>query len=219
MRINRYLANASGMSRRTADVAISHGRVLLNGRPAQPGDEVGENDVVEMDGQIMNLAKLQTILLNKPVGFVVSRNGQGSKTVYDILPNELHHLKPVGRLDKDSSGLLLMTNNGQLAQTLTHPSAGKLKVYQVEISGNLSAADIEQITERGVTLNDGSSRLKLEHIDNRSWLVTMNEGRNRQIRRTFEKIGYKVTALHRIQFGSYRLAGLQQGQWQYCKAL
>lgn len=134
MRINRYIALATGMSRRAADQAIVENRVRLNGSTPQPGTDVSDDDVVTLDGNRLVLPEVfHTIALNKPVGYVVSRDGQGSKTVYDLLPETFHSLKPIGRLDKDSSGLLLLTDNGALAQELTHPSHEKKKVYIVQL--------------------------------------------------------------------------------------
>jgi 23S rRNA pseudouridine2605 synthase len=205
MRINRYIAHATGMSRRSADQAILDGRVKFNDGPVSPGTTVEDNDVVTLDGTVLNLPEtFQTILLNKPTGYVVSRDGQGSQTIYDLLPPELHNLKPVGRLDKDSSGLLLLTDDGNLAQELTHPSKQKEKVYIVRLSKPLAAADRLAI-ETGVELEDGISHLALKG-DGTSWVVTMAEGRNRQIRRTFERVDYQVLSLHRVRFGDYALS-------------
>lgn len=205
MRINKFIAAATGLSRRAADQAIAEGRVLVNGAAAQAGQGVADTDQVFLDGKKLTLQASQTILLYKPVGYVVSRDGQGSKTIYDLLPPEMHHLKPVGRLDKDSSGLLLLTSDGQLAQQLTHPKYQKTKVYEIVLDKSLRPADEQQITQ-GVELEDGSSRLELTRLtDDRTWRVRMHEGRNRQIRRTFAALGYEVTRLHRISFGGYHL--------------
>jgi 23S rRNA pseudouridine2605 synthase len=160
------------------------------------------------------LPKTQTILLNKPAGYICSRNGQGGETIYDLLPAELRRLKPVGRLDKDSSGLLLMTNDGDLAQRLTHPSYQKDKVYELSLDKALTPHDWEQITHGGVQLDDGMSAFKLhwQHKNNSvRWIVTMHQGRNRQIRRTFAALGYQVTRLHRTKFGNYELKKLVPG--------
>lgn len=212
MRINKFVASATGLSRRAADVAISAGRVSVNGQPAHLGDDVAPDDVVALDKlAITPSVKTQTVILNKPVGYVVSRNGQGSKTIYDLLPAELHSLKPVGRLDKDSSGLLLLTNDGQLANELTHPSHQKRKVYQVELAEPLQPLHHQMINDHGVKLADGLSRLQLERLrqgDDHAWQVTMSEGRNRQIRRTFQSLGYTVIKLHRTHFGNYNLSQL-----------
>jgi len=209
MRLNKFIAACTGMSRRAADSAIQAGRVHLNGKPAVLTDAVSETDSVTLDGQQLHIpSQTKTILLNKPVGYVVSRDGQGSKTIYDLLPAELHHLKPVGRLDKDSSGLLLLTDDGTLAHQLTHPSFQKIKLYEVTLDRPLQPLHRQMIAERGIMLEDGVSRLGLERLTENNdtrWRVTMHEGRNRQIRRTFAALGYTVTALHRTKFGAYSL--------------
>ena len=214
MRINKYVAQATGMSRRAADTAIAEGRVAVNGASTEVGTEVSPNDTVTLDGKpIAPGAKLTTILLNKPVGYVVSREGQGSKTIYDLLPAEYRHLKPVGRLDKDSSGLLLLTNDGNLANELTHPRYAKTKVYEIELNRSLEPLHLQMITDHGIKLEDGPSKLQLEKMgSDKQWLITMQEGRNRQIRRTFAALGYTVTKLHRTHFGNYQLNELESGR-------
>jgi pseudouridine synthase len=162
--------------------------------------------------------ELTIIMLNKPAGYVCSRDGQGSRTVYDLLPPELHGLKPVGRLDKDSSGLLLLTDDGNFANELTHPSKQKEKVYTVELDKKLAWQDRERI-ERGVERDDGVSALRLRPasplrpLGGTRWDVRMSEGRNRQIRRTFAACGYDINSLHRTTFGPYRLNGLKPGSY------
>lgn len=214
MRVNVYVASATGLSRRAADKIIADGKVLVNGLPAQRGQEIDIKDEVTIEGRTIYLPeKTLSIILNKPRGYVTSREGQGSKTIYDLLPAHLHSLKPVGRLDKESSGLLLLTNDGQLAHKLTHPSFQKDKVYEVSISKPLSRIDLKKISNDGVLLEDGASRLRLSPLsDNKlEWQVTMQEGRNRQIRRTFSALGYGVVRLHRIQFGEYKLGNIING--------
>lgn len=211
MRINTFLAQASGLSRRQADLAIENGRVVVNGQPAKTGQQVSSDDVVELDKQPVVQQSYQIVLLHKPAGCVVSRNGQGSQTIYDFLPDKLHHLKPVGRLDKDSSGLLVMTNDGTLAHSLTHPSFQKEKVYVVALHKRLEPNDKAKI-EQGIRLEDGLSRFtRLTQRSERVLELSLHEGRNRQIRRTFAALGYEVTRLHRTSFGYYELANLAPG--------
>lgn len=216
MRINVFIAKATGLSRRAADQAVLDGRVSVNGRRPQTGQQVSDTDTITLDGKILSAAdQTTTIILNKPVGYVVSRDGQGSQTIYDLLPAEYHNLKPVGRLDKDSSGLLLLTNDGQLAHQLTHPRYSKTKIYEIVLNKSLGTSDQKTI-EQGVELEDGPSALQLKALYNsrNNWRVTISEGRNRQIRRTFAALGYTVTLLHRTNFGDYVLpAGLKPGQW------
>lgn len=213
MRLNKFVARSTGLSRRSADKAIAEGRVKVNKGVATLGQQVNDEDQITLDGAALNPAPSSlTIMLNKPAGYVCSRDGQGARTIYDLLPAKLQHLKPVGRLDKDSSGLLLLTNDGELAHQLTHPSFQKAKIYEVELDKSLAANDKTQI-EIGVTLDDGPSRFQLQGNDSK-WTITMREGRNRQIRRTFIAVGYKVTKLHRTNLGNYQLNRLEPGHWQ-----
>jgi len=212
MRINQFIALATGMSRRAADKVIADGRIYVNGSIGRTGQQILDSDKVTLDNKPIAVSKTATIILNKPVGFACSRSGQGSQTIYDLLPIELQNLKPVGRLDKDSSGLLLLTNNGGLAHQLTHPSFEKEKIYQVEIDKPLNATNKTKI-ENGVTLDDGPSKLQLNG-KGKQWTITMCEGRNRQIRRTFAALDYKVTGLHRTNFGDYKLDTLQSGKYK-----
>lgn len=214
MRINKYVAQASGLSRRWADAAIAQGRVLVNNTVPTAGHDTQPADVVTLDGKQLHLnATPQTIIFHKPAGYVVSRDGQGSRTIYDILPPVLSHLKPVGRLDKDSSGLLLLTTDGILANQLTHPRYAKAKKYEVKLNTPLSVAHQQQITGEGVQLTDGLSRFDLQPLgsDRLTWIITMKEGRNRQIRRTFTMLGYSVQTLHRTHFGPYSIDGILPG--------
>ncbi|MBX6334289.1 rRNA pseudouridine synthase [Candidatus Saccharibacteria bacterium] len=230
MRINKYVAQATGLSRRAADKVIDEGRVNVNGVTAVRGQDVAKFDRVTLDGHEIKAAdKITTIMLNKPVGYVVSRNGQGSKTIYDLLPARYHHLKPVGRLDKDSSGLLLLTNDGDLAQELTHPKYEKTKVYEVELDRPLTPEALHKL-QSGVRLEDGMSHLDVhrlllgssidpKNLSNKIYRVQMHEGRNRQIRRTFAALGYKVTRLHRTHFGDYKLNDIPQGKFVLVQGL
>lgn len=216
MRINKYLALATGMSRRSADRAVEAGRVLASNQPVHPGQDIPESTPVSLDGANLSPPKHgQTIMLNKPRGVVVSRDGQGSKTVYDLLPPELQHLKPVGRLDKDSSGLLLLTDDGQLAQKLTHPRYQKTKTYEVTLNKPLAPEHQAQISGQGVQLEDGPSKLQLKPLskNGQSWQIIMIEGRNRQIRRTFAALDYEIISLHRVQLGPYSNMGMSLGAW------
>jgi 23S rRNA pseudouridine2605 synthase len=212
MRINKFIALATGLSRRAADKLADAGEIFVNNRPIKKGHEIIASDQVTLKGQTLQLPKINTIILNKPVGFVCSRNGQGNKTIYELLPKKYHTLKPVGRLDKNSSGLLLLTNNGDLAQRLTHPRYVKEKLYSIELDQNLKPEDRHEI-KHGVDLEDGPSRLMLQGQD-RYWRVKMFEGRNRQIRRTFNAMGYEVVKLHRTKFGQYSLGNLSQGKFK-----
>jgi 23S rRNA pseudouridine2605 synthase len=215
MRINKFVAQATGMSRRAADAALEAGRIQVNGQPPAAGQQITNSDAVTLDGRAITPdVKTLTLILNKPVGYVVSRDGQGSQTIYDLLPPEYHKLKPVGRLDKDSSGLLLLTNDGELANRLTHPKYEHCKVYEVELDKPLEPLHQQMINDIGVQLEDGPSQLQLEKLDDaRHWRITMREGRNRQIRRTFASLGYTVAGLHRTEFSDYVLNDLAPGKY------
>lgn len=217
MRLNKYIAQSTGMSRRAADTAIEQKRVHVNDKLPELGQQIADGMVVTLDGQaITPVVNTRTIMLNKPIGYVCSRDGQGSQTIYDLLPTSLHSLKPVGRLDKYSSGLLLMTTDGDLAYKLTHPKFKKIKKYKVAVNKDLSEEHFRAITTTGVELDDGVSKFNLDFINNqyKEWKIQMTEGRNRQIRRTFEALGYRVVKLHRIQFGEYSLNVLKPGGYK-----
>lgn len=214
MRLNKFIALHSSHSRRTADTLIANGKVLINGKPALTGQTVGENDEVTVNGKILAASTdVTTIILNKPRGYVCSRNGQGSKTIYELLPDNLQRLNSVGRLDKDSSGLLIMTNDGELANQLTHPRYQKTKVYEVLLDKPLQPLHQQMISDYGVQLEDGHSKFMIEKLNPDELRVTMHEGRNRQIRRTFYALGYEVIGLHRIIFGNYALGDLPEGSF------
>jgi len=233
VRLNKFIAERTGVSRREADELISTQRVEIredrgstidDRKIAVLGQRVGGDTQVFIDGRlIQNNVVHTTILLNKPVGYLSSRRSQGGlPTVYDLLPPEYKTLKTAGRLDRDSSGLMLLSTDGDLIQKLTHPRYVKTKVYKIELDRPLEPLHQQMISDIGINLPDGKSQISLQrlsdHATNRpsdsSWLATMHEGRNRQIRRTFAALGYTVTRLHRISFGPYALDGLDVGQWK-----
>jgi 23S rRNA pseudouridine2605 synthase len=217
VRLNKFLALHAGSSRREADELIKKGLVAINGEVAVMGSRVHPDDTVTIKGSPLNTdTELTYIMLHKPTNYVSSRRQQGdSPTIYSLLPEQYHTLKPVGRLDRDSSGLILLTNDGDFAQRMTHPSYGKVKKYNVSLDRPLEPLHQQMIGDFGVDLDDGKSKLTLERqTDNRKdWVVTMSEGRNRQIRRTFGALGYTVTKLHRTDFGPYRLGSLESGKF------
>lgn len=218
IRLNKHLALQLGVARREADQLIEQGRVLINGQVAKLGQRVVSNDAITLDGKLIGSdQEYRYILFNKPVAYVCSRKKQGdSETIYAILPADFRALKPVGRLDRNSSGLLLLTNNGDFAHQMTHPSFYKIKTYQIELDQDLAPLHQQMISDFGVRLEDGNSKLGLERTSDshrRSWTVTMSEGRNRQIRRTFSSLGYEVVKLHRTSFGNYQLGDLKPGKY------
>lgn len=216
-RLNKYIATNFGVSRREADLLIQQGKVMINGTKAEIGQRFEDGDKVTISGKNVAEQKLIYLALNKPVGYVCSRKRQGdTPTIFELLPEKYQSLKNVGRLDRDSSGLILLTNDGDFAFQMTHPKFVKTKVYEVEIDRELEPLHQQMISDFGVDLPDGRSQLGLARLsDNnrRQWQVTMSEGRNRQIRRTFDALGYKVVALHRIKFGVYELSGLPEGEF------
>ncbi|MDO4712722.1 MAG: pseudouridine synthase [Candidatus Saccharibacteria bacterium] len=217
-RLNKFIAQALGVSRRAADELIAQGEIMVNEQPAQLGQHLSPDDVVRHRGRVLSLRQRQLIMLHKPTGYLCSRASQGGvPTIYALLPPELHHLKPVGRLDRDSSGLILLTNDGDFAHQMTHPSFTKTKRYLVTLDTNLQPLHRQMISDFGINLPDGRSQLGLERQhdgDERRWIVQMSEGRNRQIRRTFAALGYTVKKLHRTDFGVYTLGKLRRGAWQ-----
>lgn len=216
-RINKLIAHATGMSRREVDNAIAAGRVTINGTTAAMGAQASDTDDVRFDQKPINAQTAYTYLvLHKPVGYVCSRRAQGEyPTIYELLEPAHRPLKPVGRLDRDSSGILLLTDDGDFAHRMTHPKFQKRKVYEVALDRDLEPLHQQMINDHGIALDDGESQLTLERLadDNRlEWRVMMSEGRNRQIRRTFSALGYTVTRLHRTDFGPYALGDLAAGK-------
>ena len=219
IRLNKFLAEKVGLSRREADNLIVDGKVLVNQQPAVLGARISETDEIICDGKIISTKKPEYIylMLNKPVGYVSSRKAQGEvPTLYELLPEKYQKLKTVGRLDKNSSGLILLTNDGDFAFKHTHPKFYKLKTYLVELDQTLAPLHQQEISDFGIHLEDGLSKLFLTKLDEDrlKWQVEMSEGRNRQIRRTFAALGYKVIKLHRIEFGHYQLGDLKAGEFK-----
>ena len=217
MRLNKYIATNFGVSRREADLLIQQGKVSINDKKAEIGQRVEDGDKVTVSGKKIAEQKLIYLALNKPTGYVCSRKRQGeAPTIFELLPEKYQNLKNVGRLDRDSSGLILLTNDGDFAFQMTHPKFVKTKVYEAEIDRDLEPLHQQMIADFGVDLPDGHSQLGLTRLsddDRRHWQITMSEGRNRQIRRTFEAVGYKVVVLHRIKFGNYELSDLAEGKF------
>lgn len=216
IRLNKYIATNFGVSRREADELIAAGRVKINDKKAEIGMRAHEGDTITVDGRNILEQEPVYLALHKPVGYVCSRKKQGdTPTLYDLLPKKYQVLKTVGRLDKDSSGLILLTNDGDFAFQMTHPKFSKTKLYTVEIDRDLEPLHQQMIADFGIQLPDGRSQMGLSKIgeSRKKWDVSISEGRNRQIRRTFEALGYKVVSLHRYKFGPYELSGLPEGEF------
>ena len=234
IRLNKFLAERLGVSRREADDLISAGKITVNGSPAVLGIHIDKNDKVCYNNKIVPFdTEYFYLAFNKPVGYVCSRRAQGSApTLYDLLPKAYQKLKTVGRLDKDSSGLILLTNDGDFAFQMTHPKFRKIKIYEVELDRPLEPLHQQMISDYGVMLDDGPSKFLImkneltkpsssgrssKEISQAHYIVSISEGRNRQIRRTFAALGYRVTRLHRTEFGKYQLSGLEPGKYVIIK--
>jgi pseudouridine synthase len=218
-RVQKILAAAGYGSRRACEKLIEAGRVRVNGKVIKLGDKAEpDQDKVTLDGQLVIVEKHQYILLNKPRGVVSSLDPQGErKTVRDLIPLP-GRLYPVGRLDLESEGLVLMTNDGELTNLLTHPRFGHEKEYEVLIDGHPKEEQL-QSWRRGVVLDgEWTSRAKVKVFQkgaSGTWLrVTMREGKKHQIRRTADSLGMWVKRLRRVRMGSLRLGKLKVGEWR-----
>ena len=231
IRLNKFLAERLGVSRREADELIAAGKVFIDEKPAVLGARIDKNNKVCYNKKIIPFeTDYLYIAFNKPVGYVCSRRAQGgTPTLYELLPKEYQKLKTVGRLDKDSSGLILLTNDGDFAYQMTHPKFHKEKVYEVTLDRPIEPLHQQMISDYGVMLDDGLSKftvikdelampLSAGSAERTHFKVILTEGRNRPIRRTFAALGYRVTTLHRVQFGKYQLSGLKPGKYVTIKA-
>jgi 23S rRNA pseudouridine2605 synthase len=218
VRLNAFLARAGVASRRRADELILEGRVRVNDEPGELNTVVGENDVVEVDGRRVERQPLRYVLLNKPAGVLTTADDpQGRPTVVDLVSRETR-VVPVGRLDVDTTGALLLTNDGELANRLAHPSFGVAKVYDVDIDGSPSPDALEAL-RRGIVLEDGRTAPAQARIVRRGTRVTrieltLHEGRKHQVKRMCEAVGHSVRHLHRRRYAGLRLVGLEPGQWR-----
>ncbi len=215
MRLNAYLARAGVASRRKADELIKAGRVTVNGEPGELNTFVGKHDRVELDGQPLARQRLAYVLLHKPAGVVTTASDpHGRPTVVELVSEHETRLVPVGRLDADTTGALLLTNDGELAHRLAHPRYEVEKVYEAEVQGEPSDEALRQL-EQGVELDDGHTapaharRLGPSHIE-----LAIHEGRKHQVKRMLEAVGHPVTRLHRSLYAGLSLDGLEPGAWR-----
>jgi 23S rRNA pseudouridine2605 synthase len=217
-RLNTHLATQLGISRREADSLIEHQQVKINDELATLGARFDDGDHITVKGTPLgDNVSFEYLALHKPIGYVSSRRKQGEwPTLYELIPTDKHHLKPVGRLDRDSSGLIILSNDGDFHFHMTHPKFYKTKQYEVDLDSPLQPLHQQIIADHGIQLEDGPSQLILEKKDDSRtrWRVVMHEGRNRQIRRTFQALGYTVTKLHRTHFGPYDIGELAEGEYQ-----
>ena len=222
-RLNKYIASSGLCSRRKADELIENGSVSVNGKIVKElGFIVGEKDKVFVENKLIHPVKLQYYRFYKPAGYITTSDDEkGRKTIYDLLPDNLHHLNPVGRLDKDSTGLLILTNDGDLANELTHPSVKVPKLYRVVIDAKITNDDIAKMT-KGIEIEPNKmayAQIRILEVDNKhtTMEILLFQGLNRQIRKMFEYLGYNVISLKRIQHATLNLDGLKRGEFKPIK--
>jgi len=218
VRLNAYLARAGVASRRGADELIEAGRVRVNGEPATLGMVVGDADRVEVDGRTVVPQRLAYVLLHKPAGVVATaRDPQGRPTVVGLVRHPVR-VVPVGRLDADTTGALLLTNDGDLAHRLAHPRYGVEKVYEADVEGEPGWAALRRLAE-GVELEDGrTAPARVRRLGPGRIELVLHEGRNRQVRRMCEAVGHPVRRLHRSVYAGLDLRGLEPGEWRELSA-
>lgn len=221
IRLNKYIANSGICSRRDADIYIAAGSVSVNGEPVtELGYKVKLTDEVRFDGKVITPEKKEYVLLNKPKGFITTtKDERGRKTVMELVSNASKaKLLPVGRLDRITTGLLLFTNDGDLAKKLTHPRHGVRKIYHVELDKNLKHEDLLKI-QKGLTLEDGPIEVDdvsyIENTPKREVGIKIHSGRNRIVRRIFEHLDYKVIKLDRVIFAGLTKKDLPRGHWRH----
>lgn len=223
MRLNKYIASSGICSRRKADELIAQGAVSVNGKKvSELGFQVNEKDKVFIGAKIVRPKKLEYYRFYKPAGFITtSEDEKDRKIIYDLLPPNMHNLKPVGRLDRDSSGLIILTNDGDLINELTHPSIKVPKVYIVTVDGKVHLHHLEKMAQ-GIEIEEGKTAyadtLILESTNKMTTLqVTLYQGLNRQIRKMFASLGFEVSALKRISHATITIEGLKKGQFKPIK--
>lgn len=216
-RLNKYIASSGLCSRRKADELIESGVVLVNGkRVTELGFSVQPKDKVFVNGKLIHPVRHEYYRFYKPAGYITtSEDEKGRKTIYDLLPEHLHHLKPVGRLDRESTGLIILTNDGDLINELTHPSVKVPKLYRVSINGKITQNDIDKMY-KGIEIEPGKkayAEVDVLDIDNNHTVmeVMLYQGLNRQIRKMLEHLGFEVLTLKRIQHATLNLDGLKRG--------
>ena len=221
MRLNKFIANSGVCSRREADVMIQAGVVSVNGEVVtELGTKVNVyKDEIRFNGELLRGEEKVYIVMNKPKGFVTTTSdAHAEKTVMDLLKNCPNRVFPVGRLDKNTTGVLMFTNDGEIAERLTHPSYDKKKIYQVTLDRNLEEEDFKKILE-GVSLTDGLVQAdELEYVDaenHRKLGIEIHSGKNRIVRRIFESLGYDVKGLDRVYFAGLTKKGLKRGEWRF----
>ena len=222
-RLNKYIAASGICSRRKADELIENGLVNVNGKIVKElGFIVQDKDKVFVNQKLIRPVRHLYYKFYKPAGYITTCNDEkGRKTIYDLLPDEMFNLKPVGRLDKDSTGLLILTNDGDLINELTHPSIKVPKIYIVTIDSKIQKNQLEQMAQ-GIEIEKGKiayADITVLETDNKHTMmqITLYQGMNRQIRKMFEYFGYEVKSLKRIQHATITLDGLRRGEFKPIK--
>jgi 23S rRNA pseudouridine2605 synthase len=212
MRLNAFLARAGVASRRRADELIKAGRVSVNGEPGQLNTVVGKHDRVEVDGKEVARQRLAYVLLHKPTGVVTTaRDPQGRPTVVELVPSE-PRVVPVGRLDADTTGALLLTNDGKLAHRLAHPRYGVEKTYEAEVEGDPGEDALQQLRD-GLDLEDGrTAPAQARRLGPGRVELVLHEGRKHQVKRMLAAVGHPVLRLHRVAYAGLTLEGLEPGE-------
>jgi len=218
-RLQKYIANCGICSRRHAEELILHGKVKVDGQTiTELGCKIEETQIVEVEGQKIHLANKKIyILLNKPIGVVTTASDEKNRpTVINLIENEIkERLFPVGRLDINTSGAIILTNDGDFAYNLTHPKNNIEKIYEVILNKNINENEIK-LLESGVAIEGKKTApCKIHQINDKKITITIHEGRNRQIRKMLENIGKKVVELKRIQIGNITLGNLPLGRFRY----
>jgi len=212
MRLNAFLARAGVASRRRADELVKAGRVTVNGEPGQLNTVVGARDRVEVDGRQVERQRLRHVLLHKPAGVVTTaRDPQGRPTVVELVPDE-PRVVPVGRLDADTTGALLLTNDGQLAHRLAHPRYGVEKTYVADVEGDPDEEALQRLRD-GVELDDGrTAPARARRLGRGRVELVLHEGRKHQVKRMLAAVGHPVDRLHRLAYAGLTLEGLEPGE-------
>jgi 23S rRNA pseudouridine2605 synthase len=224
MRLNKFIASTGHCSRRKADELIEQDRVRVNGEAPSIGTQIDpEIDRVSINGKTIHApAEFTYIMLHKPTGYTTTKSDpHADRTIYDLLPDKYHHLHPVGRLDRDSEGLLLLTDDGDFTYKMTHPSNNSEKTYHIKIKNPLNPKQIDRL-EIGILIEEDqglykTKPCKIKSLGQNKFEIALSEGRNRQIRKMFQAAGTRVVFLKRLKMGAYELEKLKKGDWKIVK--